>query len=143
MRFMACAGLLWLSMWFCSAAHAEQKQQVGAYEVHYIILPTTFLKPDIATRYNLTRGRDRALINVSIVDAQGRGHRGTVTGRSRNLLGQSQTLDFTEVTEQDAVYYLALLRHADEEHHRVELHVEVPDGEQATIELQQTMYWNH
>ena len=39
---------LLLSLCLLGLAHAEQKQSFGPYDVHYSIVNTTFLKPDVA-----------------------------------------------------------------------------------------------
>ena len=124
------------------SVHAEQKRVFGEYEVHYIVLPTTFLNAKVANRYNLPRGRDRALVNVSVLNSNGEPVMAEVVGRSENLLGQRQTLEFTEVKEGEAIYYLALLRHADEEFHRVTLDISLPDGQVGEIRFQQQMFWD-
>ena len=122
-------------------SHAEQQMTFGDYQVHYIILPTTDLNAKVASKYNLPRGRDRALVNVSVLDSNGTPVRAAVHGRSENLLGQRQTLSFNEVTEGSAIYYLALLRYADEEFHRVALDVTLPNGEVGELRFQQQMFW--
>ncbi len=53
-----------------STVLAEQMQQLGQWDVHYILLPTTLLKPDVAASYGITRGRDRALLNVSVLNRE-------------------------------------------------------------------------
>lgn len=123
------------------AAQAEQKQIFGEYEVHYILLPTVSLNAKIADQYGITRAQDRALVNVSVLGGDGKAVLSKVSGVSTNLLGQPQTLRFDEVREGDAIYYLSLLRHADEEHHRVVLEVVLPDGNTAEVRFQQLMYW--
>ena len=40
-------GIVLLCMCFCAYAHAEQKYVFGPYEVHYIVVPTTFLNEKI------------------------------------------------------------------------------------------------
>ena len=122
-------------------ARAEQSRTFGDMQVHYIVLPTTFLKAEIAAQYDLTRSRNRALVNVSVLDGNGKPVAAGVSGRSENLLGQGQVLSFKEVREGPAIYYLALLRHGNEEHHRITLSVELPDGTPAEIRFQQKMYW--
>ena len=121
-------------------AIGEQKVVNGQYEIHYIVIPTTFLRPSVAADYDLPRGKNRALVNVSILDS-GNPVKANVTGRSRNLLEQQQMLEFNEVDEGNAVYYLALITHADEENHRVELFVELPNGKTQEIKFLQKMYW--
>ena len=113
----------------------------GEYEAHYIILPTTDLNASIANKYNLPRGKDRALVNVSVLNASAKPVRVDIDGRSENLLGQRQRLEFNEVVEGEAIYYLAILRHADEEFHRVAIDITLPDGEVAELKFQQQMFW--
>ena len=133
--------VLILSSLLVTPAQAEQKIVFSDYEVHYILLPTTFLKADIADKYNLRRSKDRALVNVSVLDLQGSPVQAEVRGSSENLLGQRQNLTFDEVIEGEAIYYLALLRYADEEFQRVTLNIVLPNGELAEIKFQQKMYW--
>ena len=124
-----------------ASSHAEQKVTSGAYEIHYIVIPTTFLRPAIASQYNIPRGKNRALVNVSVLTKDGNPVKAVLTGRTKNLLEQGQTLSFSLVEEGPAIYYLAVLNHADEEYHRIEIGVELPDGNRETITFQQKMYW--
>jgi len=124
-----------------TAARAEQKQSFGDYDVHYIIVPTMTLKPEIAEKYGLLRARNRSLVNISILNALGQPTSAVVTGISTNLLGQDQTLVFSDVTEGDAIYYLALLRHANEEYHRVAIDIVLANGDLAELRFSQQMYW--
>jgi len=99
------------------------------------------LKPEIAEKYGLLRARNRALVNISIRNALGQPTSAVVTGISTNLLGQDQTLVFSEVTEGEAIYYLALLRHANEEYHRVAIDIVLANGDLAELRFSQQMYW--
>lgn len=141
-RLLSLSVALVLSTGFAASVYAEQKVVFSDYEVHYILLPTTFLKADIADKYNLRRGKDRALVNVSVLNLDGKAVQAQVRGSSENLLGQIQSLTFDEVMEGEAIYYLALLRYADEEFQRVSLNVVLPNGELAEIKFQQKMYWD-
>lgn len=120
---------------------AEQKVTSGNYEIHYIVIPTTFLRPAIASQYDIPRGKNRALVNVSVLTSGGDPVKAGLTGRTKNLLEQRQSLNFSLVEEGPAIYYLAVLNHADEEYHRIEIVVELPDGNRETIAFQQKMYW--
>jgi len=127
-------------------AHAKQMQRFGDYELHYIVIPTTMLKPDIAARYNIRRGKDRALCNISVIDNNGVGVKAALEGSSQNLLGQRQGLTFTEVVDGDAIYYLATIRHANEEVHRIDIDAQVvasptSKGASTTLKLTQKLYW--
>ena len=48
-------------------------QRFGDYELHYIVIPTTTLQPYIAARYDISRGKDKALCNLAVIDADGKG----------------------------------------------------------------------
>ena len=90
---LACAGF----------AQAEQMQKIGEYEVHYIVVPTTFLQPHIARQYGLTRSRNRALVNVSVL-LNNKPVQAKITGEYKNLLSQIIPLSFSEVREGSAIY---------------------------------------
>ena len=137
------AGSLMLLALGLAAAPAwpERMMRLGAFEAHYSLVPTTLLKPDVAARYDISRGRDRALLNVTILDAQGQPVRVRVSGVVRDLLGQTRDIDFREVIDGEAVYHLAEIRHPDQEVLRFSIHVHIPDGGAHEIAFQQKMYW--
>ena len=142
--------LLLLCLAISRPSYAEQKITYGEYDVHYIVLPTLSLNQEIANKYDLPRGKNKALVNISVLrnnDASSTGQIDAATvkvsGRSENLLGQRQKLTFTEITEGPAIYYLALLRHADEEFHRVSIDILLPNGHVAELRFQQKMYWEN
>lgn len=137
---LAAPMLLWLG---AAAAHAQQMQRFGDYELHYIVIPTTMLQPEIAARYAIRRGKDRALCNISVIDSDGAGVRAKLSGSSQNLLGQRQGLSFSEVIDGEAIYYLATIRHADEEIHRINVDASVVGADASTtLKLQQKLYWS-
>lgn len=133
--FSLCCALLALT------AQAEQMQQFGPWQFHYIVLPTTFLQASTAERYDIARGDDRALINVSLIHTEHGPTPATVAGTYTNLLSQSRDLTFREVREGDAVYYLAEIKHTDRDILRFALQA-VPSGESQALDLsfQQRMY---
>lgn len=123
-----------------TAAHAEQMQEFGEWQVHYVVIPTTFLLPEVAQQYNITRGKDRALINVSLIHASDGPSTATAAGEVINLLSQRQRLEFREVREGDAIYYLADLKHTDRDLLKFELAVDTPQGQNLQVKFQQKMY---
>ena len=130
-----------LLAFICVTGHAEQVHRFASHEVHYIIIPTTFLESEIAAQYDVARARNRALINVSILDDNKEAVTGSVSGSSSNLLGQTQYFEFRQVREGDAIYYLAELLHSDQELHRVTLEVALDTGQKDQIKFNQKMYW--
>ena len=119
---------------------AEQKQAFGDYEVHYSVFNPSFLRAEVADRYGVVRGRDKAVVNVSIQNEE-RSVAVSVTGTVKNLLGQLQPLDFREVKEGEAVYYLATLTYQDRDTLRFEITADLPGYGPAVVRFQQTLYW--
>ena len=121
---------------------AEQMRNLGDWEVHYVLVPTTFLNKDIAASYQIERGRDRALVNISVLDENGSPVVAEVTGRVTNLLSQTEELEFSEITEGPAVYYLAEVKHTDRDMLRFEVSIFPPDQTTQVLEFQQRVYWD-
>ena len=124
----------------CPFANAEQMRKLGTWDVHYVVIRTSFLTPEIAARNGIVRGPDRALLNVSVIGADGRPVAATLAGTVRNLLEQSSPLEFAEVREGEAIYYLAQLRHTDRDTLRFVIDIRPPDGTTQRLEFQQQMY---
>lgn len=117
-----------LCLWLASAAALAQIQQVkpvdsqqtfGEYTVHYSVFNSTFITPEVARLYQLTRAKDRVLVNVSVTKALENGSTlglpARVSGTAINLLQQQRSLEFITLSEGEATYYLASLRHTSEE----------------------------
>ncbi len=119
---------------------AEQKESFGRYEVHYSVFNPSFLRAAIAERYEIVRGRDKAVVNVAILDGE-RSVAVPVTGTVKNLLGQSQPLRFREVKEGEAVYYLAMLTYQDRDTLRFEITADLPGRGPEVVRFQETLYW--
>ncbi|WP_026957711.1 DUF4426 domain-containing protein [Aliagarivorans taiwanensis] len=98
--------------------HAEQKVDLGPWEVHYVVFNSTFIPPEVATAYGLKRNGRNALINISVLKAEGDdkiAQRLSVEGSAQNLLGNKKQLSFKEVREGESVYYLSQLTFSNEE----------------------------
>ena len=135
---------LLIVLWLTSGiARAEQMQPFGDWEVHYSLFPTEFLNPQIASQYQITRGRDRALLNISVLDVNDNPVRAEVAGTITNLLSQQQPLAFREIREGVAVYYLAPVRHTDREVLRFKISIQPPGDGEKVLTFQQTMYWDN
>ena len=65
----------------------------------------------------------------------------SVTGFSKNLLGQTQTLTFREIDEgDDAIYYLAPVRVTSEEEIQIILEVIPTNGKAIDINFKHQVY---
>lgn len=133
---------LWLALGllFCYQVNAEQKQVLGSWDVHYIALNTTFLTPQVAKQYGIVRSKFNGLINISVLDRQDKSAQSVVlTGEAKNLLGVIKKLTFKQVTEGEAIYYLAVLPFSDQEQYRIS--IEINDGlEQKNLKFQHKFY---
>ena len=121
-------------------AHAEQFKTFGPWQVHYIAFNASMLSPEVAERYDIVRGRNKGLVNISVVGAAGVGEEAGVRGSFRNLLGQSTTLQFREVRDGGSVYYLAALDFQNAEQLRFEIVVDIPGRGEETVRFQQPLY---
>lgn len=124
------------------SVNAENMKRLGNWHVHYIALNSTFMTPEIAKAYNLKRSKYNALINISVLDANIKGNPAkevSISGTAQNKLGQIKTLEFKEVKEGDAIYYLAEMSYRNEESFKFKL--DITDGrEDHTLTFSQTMY---
>lgn len=83
-------------------------KEYGDTRVHYSAFNSSFVPPDIASIYNISRGKDKGLVNIAIVPKGSEsGETASVSGAVNDLLQRQQKLEFIEVREGDAVYYLA------------------------------------
>jgi len=88
------------------AIKSERQETFGDVTVHYNTFNSTYLTPDVAKAAQLTRSKDQGVINVSVIKA-GTPVTADVSGTIKDLTSQSYTLNFKQVTEQGAIYYIA------------------------------------
>jgi hypothetical protein len=123
-----------------ASALAEQKKTLGEWDVHYMVVGTPFLTPEVAARYGIVRSKFNALVNISVLDKNTtKAQRADVSGVARNLLGNTRKLTFKKVEDGDAIYYLASLPFRDQETFRFEIDVKKGNSQQ-TLKFQQKMY---
>ncbi len=123
-----------------ASVHAEQSKRFGDWQVHYIAFNASVLSADVADRYGIVRGPTKGLVNITAVGPTGRGEKAAVSGRFRNLLDQSTKLDFREIDDHGAVYYLAAFDFEHAENLRFEITVELPQHGTETFRFQHALY---
>jgi hypothetical protein len=118
---------------------AENSKEFGNYVVHYNAFRSDTISPEVAKQYNLARANNRVLINIAVLEkvmnTTGKPTSSTVTGHASNLTGQLKKLKFKEITEGNAIYYLAETKISDGEFLKFEVKV-VPEGETKAMRLQ-------
>lgn len=90
---------------------AEQKEVFDGFEVHYNAFASTFLAPEIARHYGITRSKAIGIVNITVLKTQA-GNRpipvaAQIEGQLHNMAQQQRRLSFRRITEGKAVYYLA------------------------------------
>lgn len=120
--------------------NAEQKRVFGEYEVHYIGLSSNFLTPEVAKIYNIPRSGSLGFLNISVlqkskdhpipaaVDAE-------LKGTIRNLIGQSRELEFRQVREGNAIYYISTFRFDDGDMYNFDLDVIPSNAKQKNLDV--------
>lgn len=115
-----------------SASFAESAKEYGPYVIHYNAFRSDTLQPEVAKAYNLTRRNNRAILNIAILkkvmDTTGTPTSAKVTGHASNLTGQLKNLEFREIKEGTAIYYLAETKFSDGEFLKFNLKIDI-DGE--------------
>lgn len=131
-----------LSIAFATVSNAENMKKMNDINVHYIALSSTFLTPEIAKAYGIERSRYKGLVNISVLDNTQEGKPSKtviINGKARNDVGQIKSLDFTEVVEGDAVYYLAQVSYTNEE--TIYFDINITDkGKQHNLKFSQKFY---
>ncbi len=122
-----------------SNANAESSKVYGDYVVHYNAFRSDTLSPEIAKAYDLTRRNNRIIVNITVLKkvmgTTGKPVPATVAGHASNLTGQLKNLEFRQIKEDTAIYYLAELKVSDGEFLKFKINI-TPDGEEGPARLQ-------
>lgn len=122
-----------------TAASAESSKEFGDYVIHYNSFRSDTLSPEIAKSYNLTRRNNRIIVNISVikkvVGATGDPVAAAIEGNASNLTGQLKALEFREIRENKAIYYLAESKVSDGEQLKFDLKI-TPEGQKNATRVQ-------
>lgn len=120
-------------------ASAENSRVFGDYVVHYNAFRSDTLSPEIAKAYELTRRNNRIIVNITVLKkvmgTTGKPVAATIAGNASNLTGQMKNLEFREIKEGTAIYYIAELKVSDGEFLKFKINI-TPEGEQGPARLQ-------
>ena len=85
----------------------ETMKDIGDHVVHFSALTTDRLPAEIARTYSITRSKDRAMLNVSVVaKADQKSVPADVVVKASNLTGQIKSITIRRIDEQEAIYYI-------------------------------------
>ena len=137
--------LILTALLLTSQSYGDEHMKVfGKYEVHYSVVNSTFISPEVAKAYGIVRGKDRALINIAVREqlpkGQSKPKRAIVKGSSSDLI-HSAKLVFDEIQEQQAIYYIAELSFNNRELRTFTINIQ-PDPNIAayTLKFSKTLY---
>lgn len=115
------------------SAHAEQKKLFDGpdgseYELHYVAYASTFLSPEVAKEYGIVRSKALGVVNISLLKKAAGEKFGTpemalVRGTVTNEIRQQQSLNFKQVVEGKAVYYIAQTQFREGKYLRLDIEV--------------------
>lgn len=101
---------VFFTAFFSLQAHAGS-EDFGDYQVHWSVLPSTFLTPETAKANNLQRSKGIGIVNISIMQEDENGLiktvPGQVEGKASNDIQQVKFLAFRRIREGDSVYFIA------------------------------------
>jgi hypothetical protein len=143
LRNLLCALMIFASPLALAQVSAEP-QRFGDLLVYRTLFNSSFLQPDVAANTGLERGPNVGVVNILVqrqtpegpvhVDAQ-------LSGTVRNMLGQSQDLDFIRIQEEEAIYFVANYRAAQRGVLRFTVTVQGEDGgQQHQMQFQQEFH---
>ena len=89
-----------------SQTQAEQTHHWLGYDIHYTTYPSTLIPADVAAVHGIIRSDNRLVTNITVIK-QGKPVQLKIDGHAKNLLNQQFKLEFSEITEHSAIYYLA------------------------------------
>lgn len=96
----------WLLALVAPHTLAAQFIEWQGHEIHYTSFSSMLIPAETAALHDIKRAKNRIVTNISL-RRDGKPVAAQVSGTATNLLNQQSQLDFTEVTEQTAIYYLA------------------------------------
>ena len=117
---------------------------IGDHVVHFSAQSTDQLSPEVARTYNIVRSKNRAMLNVSVLE---QGSNTAVTAevnvKTVNLTGQMKNVTMRKIQEQEAIYYIGETPVANQETLIFDISVR-PDGveEASEVRFKRQFYTN-
>ncbi len=89
---------------------------IGDHVVHFSAQSTDQLPPEVARAYNIVRSKNRAMLNVSVLQESDRSAVvADVSVKTVNLTGQLKSVTMRQINEGDAIYYIGEVAIANRE----------------------------
>ncbi len=118
-------------------------RQFDDYSIHYSIVNSEVIKPEVASVYNIVRSKRLGILTVVVIP-NGQTYNGTevlIGGEVNNLLQQKAALNFKPIKEQSTLYYIAPFQFDHKEKLRFTVHVKAnSDTYSKTITFNHSLY---
>jgi hypothetical protein len=89
---------------------------IGDHIVHFSAQTTDQLPPEVARAYNIVRSKNRAMLNVSVLQESNHSAvTADVSVKTVNLTGQLKSITMRQIDEGDAIYYIGEVAIANRE----------------------------
>jgi len=111
-------------------AMGQQSKRFGDYELHYTVVNTQLLSPEVATAYDIKRSKNLAIVNLALrkhSDGSTTASSMALRGSTSDLMQRQQVLEFREIREGEAIYYIAEFKFINEDWHRFDIDF-LPEG---------------
>lgn len=122
---------------------AQQSTRYDQFELHHSIVYTTFLSPEVAAEYGIARGADKAILTLSVRDADS----GDIAGRPMSIEGRTWDLitggamRVKEIREGRATYYIVPFEFLDREYRFFEFTFQPEGAEQPFEHKMKVQLW--
>ena len=129
-----------LSQW--AKAQENTSYELNNHIIYYNVFNSTLIPAKVAQAHNLVRAKDRVYVNVALVKKTGgNGIAANISGSHRNLMQQKFPLDFIEIKEATATYYLAPIRINNEDILHIDIHVATTDNsDSGSVSITKKLY---
>jgi hypothetical protein len=124
-------------------ASAGSALDTGNHVIHYNVLSTDLLDPQVAKEYGIKRSKNRGMLNVTVVrkdSTTGTAVPATVSASATNLNGQLRNINVRKVEEQQAIYYIGEFAISDGETLDFTITVKPEGGDERVIEFRQAFF---
>ena len=121
MKWLPLISSLLLSTLLATSAKAgveETTRETDTHIIHFNVFDSSFLTPEIAQQYGLKRSNYHSMLNLAVHEKGSPEDKpipvllqGTVT----NIVQQQRALEFIEIQEGSAIYYLSDFRVTDDD----------------------------
>jgi hypothetical protein len=108
---------------------------IGTHIIHFSAQSTDQLPPEVARAYDILRSKNRAMLNVSVINkADNAPVAADVTVKTVNLTGQLKNVTMRRIDEQEAIYYIGETAVANRETLIFDISV-MPEGEEQVSDV--------